>query len=72
MLSIMAHVGEDGVLHLTLDQFKNSDVELIVRPLLKPTKDQWGILDIPPLELDPRHDAFQILSREDMYDDDGR
>lgn len=35
-------------------------------------RDQWGILDIPPLSIDPRHPALHILSREEMYDDDGR
>lgn len=34
--------------------------------------DQRGILDIPPLHVDPRHPALTILSREDMYSDDGR
>lgn len=33
---------------------------------------QAGILDIPPLHLDPRHPALTILSREEMYGDDGR
>ncbi len=34
--------------------------------------DQHGILEIPPLHVDPRHPALTILSREDMYGDDGR
>lgn len=38
----------------------------------RPRKDQRGILDIPPLHLDPRHPALTIISREDMYGDDGR
>jgi hypothetical protein len=33
---------------------------------------QSGILDIPSLHLDPRHPAMTMLSREDMYGDDGR
>lgn len=33
---------------------------------------QAGILDIPPLQLDPRHPALGMLSREEMYGDDGR
>lgn len=34
--------------------------------------DQWGILTIPSLQVDPRHPALTILSREQMYSDDGR
>jgi hypothetical protein len=34
--------------------------------------DQHGILEIPSLHLDPRHPALTVLSREDMYGDDGR
>jgi hypothetical protein len=34
--------------------------------------DQHGILEIPPLHIDPRYPALTILSREDMYGDDGR
>lgn len=33
---------------------------------------QWGILEIPKLNVDPRHPALTIISREDMYGDDGR
>lgn len=33
---------------------------------------QFAILDIPTLDVDPRHPALTILSREDMYGDDER
>lgn len=32
---------------------------------------QMGILDIPALHVDPRHPALTLLSREEMYGDDG-
>lgn len=35
-------------------------------------RDQSGILDIPPLSIDPRHPALHILSREEMYENDDR
>jgi hypothetical protein len=49
------------VIALLLEQYPTED-----------TMNQRGILDIPPLQVDPRHPALTILSREDMYGDDGR
>lgn len=37
-----------------------------------PVSDQWGILEIPPLHVEPGHPALSIMSREEMYGDDGR
>jgi hypothetical protein len=33
---------------------------------------QFSILDIPPLDIDPRHPGLTVLSREEMYGNDGR
>ena len=32
--------------------------------------DQWGILEIPPLHVEPGHPALSIMSREEMYGDE--
>lgn len=64
---------------LTVDELR-ALIRDTVREVLAETKDtqplprppQMAILDIPPLHLDPRHPALTIVSRQDMYDDDGR
>lgn len=35
-------------------------------------RDQWGILDIPPLSVGPWPDGLELISREEYYGDDGR
>ncbi len=35
-------------------------------------RDQWGILDIPPLSVGTWPDGLELISREEYYDDDGR
>lgn len=52
---------------LVRDAVREALVEHEISPL-----DQLSILDIPLLHVDPSHPALTILSREDMYGDDGR
>lgn len=35
-------------------------------------RNQWGILDIPPLSVGPWPDGLELISREEYYGDDGR
>ncbi len=64
---------------LTVDELR-ALIRDTVREVLEETKGteraprppQMAIFDIPPLRLDPRHPALTMLSRQDMYDDDGR
>ena len=66
------------VTDLTVDELADL-IRLAVRQVLDeeraeplPEHNQLGILDIPSLYVDPGHPALHILSREEMYGDDGR
>jgi len=78
MVTMTTHVGQDGTLKLDLPQFKDADVEVVIRPaevVIRPASpsqnDQRAIFDIPSLVVDPNHPALRFLSREELYDDDG-
>lgn len=72
MVTMTTHVGQDGTLKLDLPQFKDADVEVVIRPASPSQNDQRAIFDIPSLVVDPNHPALRFLSREELYDDDGR
>jgi len=46
--------------------------ETVGEPAPPPTGQLPSPLDIPPLHLPPGHPALTIISREEMYGDDGR
>lgn len=54
------------------DEMAAADIDWMPGHPQQKSKDQWAIFDIPPLHVPADHPALQVLSREDMYDDDGR
>jgi hypothetical protein len=69
-ITIKTHVGQNGLLTITVPQFKDAEVEVIVTPVQ--SLNQLAIFDIPSLQLPSEHPALHTISREEMYDDDGR
>jgi hypothetical protein len=69
-ITIKTHVGQNGILTVKVPQFKDAEVEVIVTAVQ--IIDQLAIFDIPSLQLPSQHPALHIISREEMYGDDGR
>lgn len=78
-ITVRTHIGHDGALKLDLPQFSDVEVEVTIReasiadvPANAPKIDQMAVFDIPRIKVDPTHTALNFLSREELYDDDGR
>jgi hypothetical protein len=71
-ITLRASIGQDGKLTLALPQFRDVEVEIIVREIEAQPTDQFAIFDIPSLHLPAEHSAHTFLSREELYDDDER
>ena len=64
-------------LMMLIQQAVNQAINAQKNEPIAPTSDdeprnQWGILDIPPLSVGPWPDGLELISREEYYGDDER
>lgn len=69
-MRVKVHIGQNGILTLDVPQFRDIEVEVVIRQVA--SADSLAIFDIPSLEIPATHPALTFMSRETLYDDDGR